>query len=79
MTIFFRRHDPFHLGGEYDLWCQPIRQGFVFDGGGDAVPVCNATGLQLHSFTVEAWIKRASTSPVSVIPVQDGLLFSPSA
>jgi len=40
--------------------------GFVFDGSGDAVRVGNPTSLQLQDLTVEAWIKRNSTSQVSL-------------
>src|SRR5436190_16588204 len=41
-------------------------QGFVFDGASDAVIVGNAPGLQVQDLTIEAWVKRASTTVVTV-------------
>jgi hypothetical protein len=41
-------------------------QGFVFTGNdGDGVVLGNPTNLQLQNFSIEAWVKRASTSSVS--------------
>jgi hypothetical protein len=43
-----------------------VGQGFVFDGrNGSGVMLGNPASLQLQDFTIEAWIKRASTSRVS--------------
>ncbi|MCW5550791.1 MAG: immunoglobulin domain-containing protein [Verrucomicrobiae bacterium] len=52
-----------------------VAQGFVFDGSSDAVLVGNPTNLRLQNFTIEAWIKRASTAFVSSGPGVDGLIF----
>jgi len=38
---------------------------FTFDGSGDAVSLGNPMALQLQNFTIEAWIKRASSGPAS--------------
>jgi hypothetical protein len=43
-----------------------VGQGFVFDGNGDGVRIGNPTNLQLQNFTIEAWIKRSSSSVVSL-------------
>jgi hypothetical protein len=43
-------------------------QGFVFDGLGDAIDVGNPARLQLQNFTIEAWIKRSSSSVASQEP-----------
>src|SRR5256885_6400994 len=48
-----------------------FRSGFVFDGNGDAVQIGNALDLRLQDFTIEAWIKRTSTSIVSFSPSGD--------
>src|SRR5206468_8466755 len=37
---------------------------FVFDGAGDAVQLGNPAFLRVQDFSIEAWIKRASTSAV---------------
>ena len=42
-----------------------VGQAFMFDGNGDGMAVGNASNLRLQDFTVEAWVKRASTSIVS--------------
>jgi hypothetical protein len=42
-----------------------VGQAFVFDGSGDALSLSNRTTLQLQNFTIEAWIKRSSTTQVS--------------
>jgi hypothetical protein len=39
-----------------------VGQAFVFDGSGDAVSVGTPTNLQLQNFTIEAWVKRSSTT-----------------
>src|SRR5882724_4384063 len=43
-------------------------QAFVFDGSGDAVQLGNPVSLRLQDFTIEAWVKRGSTSKVSLTP-----------
>ena len=52
-----------------------VGQAFSFDGSGDAIQLGNPTNLQLQNFTIEAWIKRASSSSVS-LGGSDGLVFS---
>ncbi len=42
-----------------------VGQGFTFDGVDDAVSIGNPSSLQLQTFTIEAWIKRANTSQIS--------------
>jgi len=42
-----------------------VGQAFALDGNGDAVSVGSANNLQLQDFTIEAWVKRASSSVVS--------------
>ena len=42
-----------------------VGQGFVFSGRGGGVDLGNPKALQLQEFTIEAWVKRASTSVVS--------------
>jgi hypothetical protein len=51
-----------------------VGQGFVFDGSGDGVSVGNPTGLQLQDFTIETWIKRASTTMAS-FDFNGGIIF----
>jgi hypothetical protein len=53
-----------------------VGEGFVFDGTWSGVTVGNPTNLQLQNFTIEAWIKRASTSLVSSNAGFDGLILS---
>ena len=43
-----------------------VGQAFRFDGSGDAVLVGNPTQLRLQSFTIDAWIKRASATVASL-------------
>jgi hypothetical protein len=43
-----------------------VGQGFVFDGKGDGVQLGNPAGMQVQDFTIEAWLKRASNSVVSL-------------
>src|SRR6185436_15429784 len=40
---------------------------FAFDGNNDAVQLGNPASLQLQNLTIEAWIKRASTSASSLV------------
>ena len=42
-----------------------VGQAFVLDGNGDRVNVGNPANLQLQDFTLEAWIKRSSTTDIS--------------
>ncbi|PWU11251.1 MAG: hypothetical protein C5B50_23740 [Verrucomicrobia bacterium] len=39
-----------------------VYQGFVFGGNGSYVQLSNSPALQVQSFTIEAWVKRASAS-----------------
>jgi hypothetical protein len=50
-------------------------QGFVFDGSGDFVSLGNPLTLQSQTFTIEAWIKRASLSIVSSSGSGSALIF----
>ncbi len=43
-----------------------VGQGFVLDGSGDSVTIGNPPSLQLQDFTIEAWIKRSSSSAASL-------------
>ena len=43
-----------------------VGQGFVFDGNADAVRVGNPTNLQFQDLTIEAWVKRTSSSSASL-------------
>jgi len=43
-----------------------VGQAFSFDGDNDSVMIGNPATLQLQNFTIEAWIKRASTNHVSL-------------
>ena len=52
-----------------------VGQGFLLAHAGDAVEVGLATNLQLQSFTIEGWIKRGSSSYVSLDPQGNGHLF----
>ena len=54
-----------------------VGQAFAFTGDGQAVDVGYATNLQIQTFTIEAWIKRYSTTVVSSDPnyPQDGIIF----
>jgi hypothetical protein len=56
-----------------------VGQGFAFMNNHAGVVVGNPTNLQLQSFTIEAWIQRASTNMASSDPTAvngSGLLFS---
>ncbi|MBE0544962.1 MAG: immunoglobulin domain-containing protein [Verrucomicrobia bacterium] len=52
-----------------------VGQGFVFDGNTDAVVLGNPASLRLQTFTIEAWVRRASTAYVSSGPGIDGCIF----
>src|SRR5947208_2162542 len=43
-------------------------QAFSMDGAGDGVVIGNPANLQLQNFTIEAWIKRASSTKASLGP-----------
>src|SRR6266699_6846036 len=43
-----------------------VGQAFSFDGDNDSVMIGNPATLQLQNFTIEAWIKRASTNQASL-------------
>jgi len=53
------------LAGNAAYGAGVVGQGFVFDGNHDGVQLANQTNLQLQTFTIEAWIKRASVSIAS--------------
>src|ERR1051325_6429220 len=52
-----------------------VGQAFVLDGNDDAIPVGNPPELQLQNLTIEAWVKRGSSSVASGTP-WGGLIFS---
>jgi hypothetical protein len=52
-----------------------VGQAFVFDGSGDGVQIGDPAQLHLQNFTIEAWIKRASTTVASLDPLQSGEIF----
>src|SRR6266542_3057925 len=52
-----------------------VGQAFSFDGDNDSVIIGNPTALQLQNFTIEAWIKRASTNQASLDVVTVGHIF----
>jgi hypothetical protein len=53
-----------------------VGQAFVFDGASDGVNLANPTSLQIQDFTIEAWIKRASTIQASKDPYNSGIIIS---
>ncbi len=53
------------LFGNASYGAGEVGWGFVFDGSSDGVFVGNPTNLQLQNFTIEAWIKRSSSTAVS--------------
>src|SRR6266511_4206317 len=52
-----------------------VGQAFSFDGDNDSVIIGNHAALQLQNFTIEAWIKRASTNQASLDVFTDGTIF----
>jgi hypothetical protein len=54
-------------------------QGFVFDGITDSVNVGNPTNLQLQTFSLEAWIKRAHPTRATQGAQTSGSIFSGSS
>jgi hypothetical protein len=63
------------LQGDADFGPGQAGAGFVLDGNGDAITLSNPPTLQVQNFTIEGWIKRASTLAVSS-GTADGMLFS---
>ncbi|PWU11253.1 MAG: hypothetical protein C5B50_23750 [Verrucomicrobia bacterium] len=58
---FARLNDGAPVGGvTYDAGM--VGSGFVFGGNGSYVLLSNSPGLQAQSFTIEAWLQRASSS-----------------
>jgi hypothetical protein len=53
-----------------------VGSAFIFDGNRDGVQIGTATNLQLQNFSIEAWIKRASTTTVSFNGNGFGSIFS---
>ena len=55
-----------------------VRQAFRFKGSDQGVRVGNPANLQLQSFTIEGWIKRASPKQATLDPVEGpgGVLFA---
>ena len=58
------------LGGNATYAAGLVGSGFAFDGDRDGVSLGNPTSLQLQNFTIEAWIKRGSTTLCSLDQVQ---------
>ncbi len=52
-----------------------VGTGFVFDGSGDGVVIGNPANLQLQNFTIEAWVKRTSSTTVSFGSGGNGFIF----
>ncbi len=52
-----------------------VGQAFLFDGSGDGVALGNPSNLQMQNFTIEAWIRRSSTSQASLDPYDSGAIF----
>jgi len=64
------------LAGNTSYAAARVGQGFLFDGNGDAVRLGNPANLNLQNLTIEAWIKRSSSSVVSFGSEGNGVLFS---
>lgn len=67
--------NPGALIGNATFGAGRVGQAFVFDGSQDAVDVGNSPSLQLQNFTIEAWIKRGSSSEVSYGSGGHGVIF----
>src|SRR5262249_20167026 len=52
-----------------------VRQGFFFGGNGDAVSLGNPADLHVQNLTIEAWIRRGSSTLVSYGSGGNGVLF----
>ncbi len=63
------------LQGNVGYAAGKVGQGFNLDGNQDGVTVGNPTNLRLQDFTLETWIRRASTSVVSYGSYGNGILF----
>ncbi|MEJ0088278.1 MAG: LamG-like jellyroll fold domain-containing protein [Limisphaerales bacterium] len=64
------------LAGNASYGPGEVGQGFIFDGNGDGVALGSPASLQLQNFTIETWIKRASTTVVSYGSGGNGTIFS---
>ncbi len=65
------------LAGNAAFGVGEVGVAFVFDGNsGNAVQVGDAANLQLQDLTVEAWVKRSSTSVVTAYGTGIGFIFS---
>src|SRR5438309_259622 len=53
-----------------------VGQAFSFDGVSDGVVIGNPANLQLQDFTIEAWIKRASSSNTTFGPYHGAAIFA---
>ncbi len=62
------------LTGNTAFGAGEVGQAFFFDGNSDAVQLNNSATLQLQSFTIEAWIKRRSTSASSLVTPDAAIL-----
>jgi hypothetical protein len=63
------------LAGNATFDAGKVGQSFKFDGNGDAVQLGNPTSLQLQDFTIETWMKRGSSSVVTLDPAQTTTAF----
>jgi hypothetical protein len=63
------------LVGDASFALGKVGQAFALDGNGDGILLNNVAGLQLQDFTIEAWIKRSSTTMVSSGVGVEGLVF----
>src|SRR6266516_5427980 len=64
------------LAGNATFASGEVGQAFVFDGDQDGVEIGTATNLQLQNFSIEAWVKRASDSTVSLNGNGSGMIFA---
>ena len=63
------------LEGDASYGPGKVGQALVFDGNQDGIEVGTAANLQLQDFTIEAWIKRSSSTVVSFNGNGNGELF----
>jgi len=63
------------LAGNTTYGSGRVGQCFVFDGNGDAVTVGNPASLQMQDLTIEAWIRRGSSSITSYGSAGNGIIF----
>ena len=64
------------LTGDVTYTTGEVGQGFLFGGIGSAMNVGSDTNLELQNFTIECWIRRSSTSFVTLDPQGNGMLFA---